>query len=202
MYKFIFVIVIVFIYYNQSKAQTLAANIDSFYAVKGDFNGDNKLIWLCSNQFNLANFIIEKSVNKGATWEKLGEMPPSVVDLTNNKQATYNFSDRLANRSKSAVYKLKTVEKLNYVVDYFPLIWNEPDYIYATYQQQRKQLQISHTFALNKVINLKIYNIQNQLVFAESIVLNKNNMLINIPLVEGFYLISYDNLHQKLAVLY
>ncbi len=202
MYKFLFIIVVIFINYNQSTAQTLAANIDSFYVIKGDFNGDNKLVWLCSNQFNLANFIIEKSVNNGTTWDKMGEMPPSVVDFINNKQATYNFLDRFANRSLSAIYRLKTVEKPNYVVDYFPLIWNKSNFIYATYQQQRQQLQISHTFALNKVVNLKIYNIQNQLVFANDLILTKNNIIINIALEEGFYLIRYDNLYQKLAVLY
>jgi len=202
MYKFLFIIVVIFINYNQSKSQTLAANIDSFYLIKEGLNDDNKLYWVCSNQFNLNNFILEKSMDKGLSWAKMGEMPAAAANFGANQQATYNFWDRFANRSKSAVYRLKSVEKPNYLVDYFPLIWNEVNFIYATYHQQLKRLQISHTWGLDKVVDIKIYNMQQQLVFEKTLTLSQNNIGVDIGLREGFYFIKYDNIVQKLAVLY
>ncbi len=200
---FFFIFFLSFYHHNNAFfAQTLAADIDSFYIVKGDNVYENKLFWFCSNQFNLARFVLEKSLNKGHTWEKLGEMPPANSNFAAQQPANYNFLDRFANRSLSAIYRLKTVENPNYLVDYFALIWNETNFIYATYQQQTQQLQISHSFGLDTFVNIKIYNTQQQLLYDKDIILNKKNIALNISLKTGFYIIKYDTIWQKLAVLY
>lgn len=155
-----------------------------------------KLSWQSINSSVYDYFEIEKSINNGFTYSKIGQQA-----VTNpNRNVTYDFFDKEVNTSLTVLYRIKligadgkqtfsNVQKINNTKSF-----NLIDAVYPTVSTNQITLSLSNL--ANKEMNIIMQNLEGKKVFVKKLdnTMQKASILIPVSdLPNGVYLITAFN---------